>query len=112
MRFSSNDEPAWVEGVVNRKTDHVSICYGENRKAVALIAQRSAKRYTVQFLMKPRRSDPRTSKILEAVRRELQFYLRDVVGPDSWSFVQYHCGTPANFRSIVHWTWNSKSNGS
>jgi hypothetical protein len=64
----------------------------------------------VQFLLKARRqTEARANKILDEVRRELTFYLLDVVGPDSWPFVQYHCDTPANWRSIVHWTWHPRA---
>jgi hypothetical protein len=100
---------AWVEGVVDRDADHVSVSYGEDTRAVALVAQRANKGFTVQFLLRARLADAQASRILQEVRKELTFYLLDVVGPDSWPFVQYHCGTPANRRSIVHWTWHPKS---
>ena len=93
---------------MDRGADHISIAYGESRRAVALIAPHKAQGFTVQFLLKARRTDPRVSRILDEVRRELSFYLLDVVGPDSWPFVQYHCETPANRRSIVHWSWHPR----
>ena len=99
---------AWVEGVVDRRADHVSLSYGERRRATALVAPHSRHGFTVQFLLKARRTQARTNKILDEVRRELTFYLLDVVGPDSWAFVQYHCETPANRRSLVHWAWHPK----
>ena len=109
MRAIGKARPAWVEGAVNRGADHVSVSYGEGRRAVALIAPRATKGFKVQFLLKARRADARASRILDEVRREITFYLLDVVGPDSWSFVQYHCESPANHRSIVHWRWHPKS---
>ena len=99
---------AWVEGVVDRRADHVSLSYGESQRAMALVAQHGRYGFTVQFLLKARRTEVRANKILDAVRRELTFSLLDVVGPDSWAFVQYHCETPANRRSSVHWTWHPK----
>ena len=108
MRITAKTRTAWVEGVVDKHHDHVSISYGESRKTVALIAPHATQGFTVQFLLKARRTDERTSKILNDVRRELTFYLLDVVGPDSWPFVRYHCETPANHRSIVHWSWRPK----
>lgn len=110
MRITGKVRPAWVEGAVDRSADHVSVSYGEGQRAVALVAQHETKGFTVQFLLKERRADTRASKILTEVRRELTFYLLDVVGPDSWSFVQYHCDTPANRRSIVHWRWHPRAN--
>lgn len=108
MRITGKERVAYVEGVVNRDSDHVSVCYGEARKAVALVAP-AREGFTVQFLLKARRADERARKVLDEVRRELTFYLLDVVGPDSWPFVQYHCDTPANRRSIVHWRWHPRS---
>ena len=108
MRVTGKARPAWVEGAVDRGADHISIAYGESRRAVALIAPHKAQGFTVQFLLKARRTDPRASRILDEVRRELSFYLLDVVGPDSWPFVRYHCETPANRRSIVHWSWHPR----
>ena len=108
MRITGKARTAWVEGVVDRGADHVSVSYGEGRKAVALVAPHATQGFRVQFLLKARRTDARASRILNEVRRELTFYLLDVVGPDSWPFVQYHCDTPANRRSIVHWRWHPK----
>jgi len=108
MRITGKARPAWIEGRVDRGADHVSVSYGEARRAVALIAPHRTNGFTVQFLLKARRSDAQANKILGEVHRELTFYLLDVVGPDSWPFVQYHCETPANSRSIVHWRWHPK----
>ncbi len=109
MQLARIARTAWIEGVVDRRAEHVSISYGEAHRAVALIAPRAKKGFTVQFLLKPRRSNPHASRILAEVRRELTFYLLDVVGPDSWPFVQYHCDSPANQRSLVHWRWNPRA---
>ena len=111
MRITAKAKPAWTEGVVDRRADHVSISYGEARSAVALIAPRRHNGYTVQFLLEARAADLRANRILDDVRRELTFYLLQAVGPDSWPFVQYHCGSPANHRSLVHWRWHPKAAG-
>ena len=102
---------AWVEGKVNRRAEHASICYGESHRPVALVPPNKRHSFTVEFILKARPNDVRSGRILEDVRRELQFYLLDVIGPDSWSFVQFHCDTPANTRSIVHWNWHPKPAG-
>ena len=101
-------KPAWTEGIVNRRDDHISLSYGEKRQAVALVAPDRQRGFTVQFLLKERRAEPKASGILNQVRRELTFYLLDIVGPDSWAFVQYHCDTPANRLSRIHWAWHPK----
>ena len=109
MRITGKAKVAWTEGVVDKSNEHVSISYGEGGRAVALVAQNARKGFRVQFLFKPRPSDARMSRILDEVRREITFYLLDVVGPDSWPFVQYHCDSPANCRSIVHWSWHPRT---
>ena len=110
MRFTARaPRTAWVEGVVDRRADHVSLSYGESRRVMALVAPHSQHGFTVQFLLKARPTEMRACKILDEVRRELTFYLLDVVGPDSWAFVQYHCETPANRLSSVHWAWHPKT---
>lgn len=109
IRRASKPREAWVEGTVDKKAEHASLCYGEAQRAVALVAPHRAKGFIVQFLLKARSGDARANKILDEVRRELTFYLLDVVGPNSWPFVQYHCDTPANRLSIVHWRWYPKA---
>ena len=111
MRLTGKARVAWVEGVVNRSADYVSIAYGEGKNVVALVGRRPNNHFTVQFLLEARAADPHASRILDDVRRELTYYLLQAVGPDSWPFVQYHCGSPANRRSAVHWRWHPKSAG-
>ncbi len=108
MRLTRRTKAAWIEGVVDTHAEHLSVSYGEDHRAVALIAQHKTQGFTVQFLLKAHETNPRATKILNEVCKELTFYLLDVVGPNSWSFVQYHCETPANRRSIVHWRWHPK----
>jgi hypothetical protein len=110
MRLTARTpRPAWVEGVVDRRADHVSLSYGEGRRPIALVAPHGRGGFTVQFLLTARRTEARANKILDEVRRDLTFYLLDAVGPDSWAFVQYHCETPANRLSSVHWAWHPKT---
>ena len=102
-------KPAWTEGVVNRTADHVSLTYGESLRPMALVAPHRRYGFLVQFLFRPGPGEVRRHKMLAEMRSELTFYLRYAVGPDSWPFVQYHCDTPANQRSSVHWNWHPKT---
>ena len=106
MRIGIKPKVAWVEGKVNRRGEHCSIHYGEAQRPVALVAPHKRHKFTVQFMIKPRRNDQRNDRILDMVRHELRFYLLDAIGSDAWPFVQYHCDSPANRRSIVHWSWH------
>ena len=105
MRLTVNPKPAWIEGAVDRRGDYVSISYGEDHRDVALVAPQTGG-FRVQFVLKARQGDTRATRILEEVNRELTHYLVHAVGRDAWPFVQYHCESPANRRSIVHWHWH------
>ncbi|MBI3321071.1 MAG: hypothetical protein HYZ91_02250 [Candidatus Omnitrophica bacterium] len=93
---------------MDRGSDSRRLSSGESRRALALVAPHDRHGYTVQFLLKARR-EMRANKLLDKVRRELTYYLLEAIGPDSWAFVQYHCETPANRLSLVHWAWHPKS---
>lgn len=109
MRRTQKPLEAWTEGTVNRTAEHIQICYGEGHKAVALVAPRPSKGFTVQFMLRPSDEHPRIARILSEVRGELEFYLLHGIGPDSWLFARYHCETPANHRSLVHWSWHPRA---
>ena len=101
-------KPAWSEGVVDRAGDHVSLTYGDSLRPMALVAPDRRDGFTVQFLFRPDLGQAQRDKMLAEMRDEMTFYLLHAVGSDSWAFVQYHCDTPANHRSKVHWTWHPK----
>jgi hypothetical protein len=107
MRYWRKPRPAWTEGIVNQRDTHARISYGESLRAVALVGQ-TKRGFRVQFLLKARPGDQTGHRILETVRQELTFYLHDVVGPDAWPFVEFHCDTPANRRSAVRWSWHPR----
>src|SRR3989338_5159895 len=95
----------WIEGGVDTNEDHIKLWHGksptadkggavrESGRPVALVARGRGKTFTVQFLLTARPTDKRTTKILKDVRRELDFYLLQVGGPDPWAYAQYHCYT-------------------
>lgn len=109
MRFRApTPKPAWIEGIVDPKREHASLCYGERRQIMARVTPHRREGFIVQFLLKAPPGAPQ-ARMLDEVRRELTFYLLDVVGPDSWAFVQYHCDSPANHLSRVHWSWHPEA---
>lgn len=108
MRTTRYDRPAWVEGVVNQASEHIQICYGERRMPVARVTRDANKEFVVEFLVSKRMTQRLAGRILEEVRRELDFYLLGAIGPDSWAFAQYHCDTAANMCAVVHWRWQPK----
>jgi hypothetical protein len=108
MRHSQDLRTLWDEGVVDRGQDHIQIRYGERNKPVALVTRHADKRFKVQFLLRERPGDAHSRRILNEVRGDLTHYLFGLVGPDSWAFAQFHCGTVANFSSRVRWSWHPK----
>lgn len=98
------------EGPVDRVKEHFELRYESQVKfesdwsdwvPVALVGPPKASIVNVQFLIEP--GDPKNSKAVDAVRKELQFYLFDLRERDPWSYAKYHCGTGANIYSNVHW---------
>ena len=104
----------WEEGAVDRTQDHLEIIFGDvsvtmNFKEwvpVALVSAPTGKRFAVQFLIEA--NGPETRKMVDAVRRDLDFYLVELSGkgrPDPWEYAQYHCTTASNIYSDVHWSY-------
>lgn len=84
----------WTEGTVDRQGEHLQITWGDDHNPVALVGRGSGRMFVVQFL---------ACRTPPEVRRELDFYLTQVGGPDPWAYAIYHCGTAANVYSEVHW---------
>lgn len=109
----------WTTGVVDTNKDHIKLWHGDPPRQdsegvqyaqtpVALVARGPGKSFIVQFLLSAHSTDKRAAKILKDVRRELDFYLLQVGGPDPWAYAQYHCYTAANVYSKIHWGWYPK----
>jgi hypothetical protein len=50
------------------------------------------------------------AEALDAVRRELDFYLVELGEPDRWAYAVYHCGQGANPYSKVYWSRSDLDN--
>lgn len=101
---------SWSGGEVDTYAEHMELRYGSVEDGgwdtwipVALISAPQDKVFNVQFILQPH--DEASKLALEAVKRELDFYLLEVGGPDPWSYAQYHCGTMADVYSQVHWSF-------
>ncbi len=108
MKNTQEPKVAWYKGKVDPREEHIEIRYGERHRPVARVARDVRKQFTVQFLLAARSGDARRRKLLDEVSSDLDRYLLELVGPDSWAFVQFHCGTAANRCSNVHWSWHPK----
>ena len=108
------EEPEWrwEEGSVDTAREHLKIVYGdvdtqesEEWILIALVSAPKDTTFTVQFLGE--NSDAESRKMMDAVRRQLDFYLVEKGEPDPWNYAKYHCGTAANLYSKVHWSYHA-----
>jgi len=101
----------WIEGVVDKKEEHVEITYGDFSKdekliPIALVAPGEDHVFIVQFIYKGDPHDKKMRSILKEVTHQLDFFLVEKGEEDPWAYVQYHCiYTAANLYSNVHWGW-------
>lgn len=95
------ERPTWKEGYVDPRREHFELRYGERKAPLARVGRDPSQWVLVQFLVETRDGDAR----LNAVRGELTYYLFSVAGPNAWAFARFHCDTPANRTSSVHWRW-------
>lgn len=62
--------------------------------------------FPVEFVID--RKSPAAAGMIEAVAREVAFYLVELREPDPWLYAQYHCSTTSNLYSHVHWSYVEK----
>lgn len=105
----------WEEGAVDKTLEHLEISFGDfnvttnykERAPIALVSAPNGKTFTVQFLIGA--NSPENRKMLDAVRKELDFYLVELSGdgrPEPWEYAKYHCTTAANAYSNIHWSYH------
>jgi hypothetical protein len=104
----------WITGKVDTSKEHVKILYGDPNKTcwddfrtVALLSPPVDQTYTVEFLVAP--EGPYEVEMINAVKKELDFFLIEKGEENPWAYVEYHCGTAANLYSNVHWAFCPKS---
>ena len=100
----------WQEGRVDRTKEHFELRYGSakdggwsNWLPVALVGPPAAGIVNVQFLVET--GDPRNGNAVSDVKREIQYYLFELKGPNPWLYAEYHCGTTSNVIGNVHWSF-------
>jgi hypothetical protein len=95
------------ESSVNERGDYVELRYGSQDAdpgswvPAARLGPPKGRVFPVAWLVDPRR--PENRDLVEAVERDLDYYLKDVGRPDPWSYARYHCGTMSNGYRDVHW---------
>ena len=99
-----SDRTEWrcIEGSVDPAVDHFEIMYGDEDALIARVSQGPDKTFVVEYETHPTLKGD-SQQAIAAVRREIDFYLLEVGGPDPWTYAIYHCGTMANAYSEVKW---------
>ena len=98
---------SWREANVDARADHLRLLYGsaDVDPASWVLAARVGRPegcvLPVQWLVDPQAVA--NKDLVEAVMRDLDFYLKDVGRPDPWSYAQHHCETTSDLYGDVHW---------
>ncbi len=101
----------WEERPVDKAQDHFEILYGdvntqevEKWVLVALVSTPVGTTFSVMFFIEP--NDAESSKMVDAVRKELDFYLVEKGEPNPWNYAKYHSSSASNVYSNVHWAYH------
>ncbi len=98
---------SWRVADVDARADHLRLHYGSGDLdpaswvLAARVGRPEGRVFPVQWLVDPQVVS--NKDLVEAVTRDLDFYLKDVGRPDPWSYAQYHCETTSNLYGDVHW---------
>jgi len=96
----------WIEAAVDHAQDRFELWHDDSEGPVAIIGPPVNHVFPVQFVRHEQARDPARAKVLDDVRRELDFYLVELGEPDPWAYAGYHCRTFSNAYSRVHWSWH------
>ncbi len=107
---SSETNWSWREGVVDIQKEHIELRYGDAGESdyeqwvpIALIRKPTNRIFPVRWLMSP--DKPSYEQLINAARKELDFYLVEKGEANPWEYAIYHCNTSANMYSKVHWSY-------
>jgi hypothetical protein len=107
LAAAAGPEWSWRESSVNGGGDYVELRYGSQDAdprswiPAARFGPPKGRVFPVAWLVDPRR--PENRDLVEAIERDLDYYLKDAGRPDPWSYAPYHCGTMSNWYGDVHW---------
>lgn len=112
MRAEPSPRPEWKweDGVVDARTEHIELRHGDAGSTpyeewipVARIGKPGDRVFPVQWLIQ--QNSPEQGPIVQAARREMEFYLVEKGETDPWGYAQHHCNTGANMYSRIHWSY-------
>lgn len=107
---SSGTDWSWREGDVDVEEEHIELRYGDAGESdfeqwvpIALIGKPTNRVFPVRRLMSP--DNPSHEQMINAARKDLDFYLLEKGEANPWEYAIYHCNTAANMYSKVHWSY-------
>jgi hypothetical protein len=107
---SSGTNWSWRAGAVDVEGEHIELRYGDAAKGdykewlpVALIGKPANHVFPVLWLISP--DNPSREEMINAARKEFDFYLVEKGEPNPWEYAIYHCNTSANIYSKMHWSY-------
>jgi hypothetical protein len=107
LAVAARPDWSWREASVDPRGDHVDLYYGSGDDDpaswvhVARVGPPRGRVFPIQWGVDPKAVE--NLDRIEAVGRDLDYYLKDIGRPDPWSYAQYHCGTTSNLYGRVHW---------
>jgi hypothetical protein len=107
---NSGTKWSWREGVIDGQTEHIELRYGdagasdyEQWVPIALIGKPTNRAFPVRWLISP--DNASYKQMVDAARKDLDFYLVEKHEANPWAYAKYHCNTAANMYSKVHWSY-------
>jgi hypothetical protein len=112
---SSGTNWSWREGAVDVQGEHIELRYGDAAESdyeqwvpIARLGKPMNNVFPVLWLMSP--DDPSHEQMINAARKDLDFYLVDKREPNPWAYAKYQSNTAANIYSKVHWSYFPEGN--
>lgn len=100
-----NHKWRWQEGEIDLQKEYIELGYedGTDTIPIALIGRPENNIFPVRWLVGI--EAPENKRMINLVKRELNFYLVEKEEPDPWEYAKYHCTTTSNLYSNVHWSY-------
>jgi hypothetical protein len=96
---------SWKDGEVDLQKEYIELGYEADPDTIpiALIGGRENNAFPVQWLVDTKAH--KNKRMINLVKRELNFYLVEKEEPDPWAYAKYRCTTASNLYSNVHWSY-------
>lgn len=96
----------WERAAVDRQGDHLALFHVDVDEPIAIVGPPSDHTIPVEFLVTADLADEPASARVDAVRRELDYFLVELGESDPWGYAIYHAGTASNIYGSVTWSWH------